>query len=98
MQNAGELEPRLIELAAHLLLKPHSTAEKLCEDLGDGDPWSPKTLGSRLRELCTRLGADADGNLYVPQRKGKSWPLYRFDDQPAGLRVQDAVRCAKVSP
>ncbi|GAA1264537.1 LysM peptidoglycan-binding domain-containing protein [Streptomyces aureus] len=83
VQNAGELEPRLIELAAHLLLKPHSSAERLCEDLGDGDPWSPKTLGSRLRDLRTRLGADADGNLYVPQRKGKSSPF----------ALSDKVRC-----
>ncbi|MFB6677011.1 LysM peptidoglycan-binding domain-containing protein [Streptomyces sp. NPDC056390] len=80
VQNAGELEPRLIELAAHLLLKPRSSAERLCVDLGDGDPWSPKTLGSRLRDLRTRLGADADGNLYVPQRKGKSSP-YALSDQ-----------------
>ncbi|WP_406384035.1 LysM peptidoglycan-binding domain-containing protein [Streptomyces sp. NBC_00117] len=80
VQSAGELEPRLIELAAHLLLKPHSSAERLCEDLGDGDPWSPKTLGSRLRDLRTRLGADADGILYVPQRKGKSSP-YALSDQ-----------------
>ncbi|WP_326773009.1 LysM peptidoglycan-binding domain-containing protein [Streptomyces sp. NBC_01445] len=83
MQNAGDLEPRLIELAAHLLLKPHSSAERLCEDLGDGDPWSPKTLGSRLRDLRTRLGADVDGNLYVPQRKGKSSPY----------ALSDKVRC-----
>ncbi|MFB7999009.1 BTAD domain-containing putative transcriptional regulator [Streptomyces sp. NPDC056002] len=83
VQNAGELEPRLIELAAHLLLKPHSSAEKLCEDLGDGDPWSPNTLGSRLRDLRTRLGADADGNLYVPQRKGKSSPY----------ALSDKIRC-----
>ncbi|MFA3843232.1 AfsR/SARP family transcriptional regulator [Streptomyces aureus] len=83
VQNAGELEPRLIELAAHLLLKPHNSAEKLCEDLGDGDPWSPNTLGSRLRDLRTRLGADADGNLYVPQRKGKSSPY----------ALSDKVRC-----
>ncbi|MFB8273624.1 BTAD domain-containing putative transcriptional regulator [Streptomyces sp. NPDC055955] len=83
MHNAGELEPRLIELAAHLLLKPHSSAGRLCEDLGDGDPWSPKTLGSRLRDLRTRLGADADGDLYVPQRKGKSSPY----------ALSDKVRC-----
>lgn len=83
MHNVAELEPRLIELAAHLLLKPHSSAERLCEDLGDGDPWSPKTLGSRLRDLRTRLGADAEGNLYVPQRKGKSSPY----------ALSDKVRC-----
>ncbi|MGW6357935.1 LysM peptidoglycan-binding domain-containing protein [Streptomyces sp. NPDC055092] len=83
LQNSGDLEPRLIELAAHLLLRPHSSAERLCEDLGDGDPWSPNTLGSRLRDLRTRLGADADGNLYVPQRKGKSSPY----------ALSDKVRC-----
>lgn len=83
LHNAGDLEPRLIELAAHLLLKPHSSAERLCEDLGDGEPWSPKTLGSRLRDLRTRLGADVDGDLYVPQRKGKSSPY----------ALSDKVRC-----
>ncbi|WP_330279143.1 LysM peptidoglycan-binding domain-containing protein [Streptomyces sp. NBC_00569] len=83
LHNAGDLEPRLIGLAAHLLLKPHSSAERLCEDLGDGEPWSPKTLGSRLRDLRTRLGADVDGDLYVPQRKGKSSPY----------ALSDKVRC-----
>ncbi|MFI6875756.1 hypothetical protein ACIBL6_20200 [Streptomyces sp. NPDC050400] len=83
MHHVDALEPRLIELAAHLLLKPDSGADRLCEDLGDGAPWSPKTLGSRLRELRTRLGTDVDGNPYVPHRKGKTSPYM----------LSDHVRC-----
>ncbi|WP_338704305.1 hypothetical protein V2W30_41075 (plasmid) [Streptomyces sp. Q6] len=71
---SGSLSPRLTELAAHLLLKPGSSAERLCEDLGESEPWSTKTLGTRFRELRTELGTDPDGTLYVPQRNGKSAP------------------------
>ncbi|MGW2081327.1 LysM peptidoglycan-binding domain-containing protein [Streptomyces sp. NPDC001939] len=79
----AELEPRLIELAAHLLLRPGSSADVLCEDLGDRDPWSPSTLNSRLRALRNRLGTDLDGVLYVPQRVSKASPY----------ALSDKVRC-----
>ncbi|MFH8737572.1 LysM peptidoglycan-binding domain-containing protein [Streptomyces sp. NPDC017964] len=79
----AELEPRLLELAAHLLLRPGSSAEVLCEDLGGRDPWSLSTLNSRLRELRKRLGTDPDGALYVPQRASKASPY----------ALSDKVRC-----
>ncbi|NEB78988.1 LysM peptidoglycan-binding domain-containing protein [Streptomyces sp. SID14478] len=80
---SGSLSPRLTELAAHLLLKPGSSADRLCEDLGESEPWSAKTLGSRFRELRTELGTSPDGDLYVPQRHGKSSPF----------ALADTVRC-----
>ncbi|MFF1566886.1 hypothetical protein ACFVY1_25750 [Streptomyces sp. NPDC058293] len=79
----AELEPRLIELAAHLLLRPGSSAQVLCEDLGNREPWSTSTLNSRLRALRNRLGTDPDGALYVPQRVSKASPY----------ALADTVRC-----
>ncbi|MFI7008847.1 hypothetical protein [Streptomyces sp. NPDC050145] len=78
-----ELSPRLVELAAHLVLKPGSSPDRLCEDLGDPEPWSQRTLSARLRDLRIALGEDPDGNPYVPQRKGKNAPY----------AVSDGVRC-----
>ncbi|MFB7169049.1 hypothetical protein [Streptomyces sp. NPDC056242] len=82
VENA-DLEPRLIELAAHLLLRPGSSAEVLCEDLGNREPWSTSTLNARLRELRRRLGTDPDGVLYVAQRVSKESPY----------ALSDKVRC-----
>ncbi|WP_341483334.1 hypothetical protein [Streptomyces longhuiensis] len=82
VENA-DLEPRLIELAAHLLLRPGSSAEVLCEDLGNREPWSASTLNARLRELRRRLGTDPDGVLYVAQRVSKASPY----------ALSDTVRC-----
>ncbi|MER5960423.1 hypothetical protein [Streptomyces sp. NPDC001893] len=82
VENA-DLEPRLIELAAHLLLRPGSSAEVLCEDLGNREPWSASTLNARLRELRRRLGTDPDGVLYVAQRVSKASPY----------ALSDKVRC-----
>ncbi|MET8210348.1 LysM peptidoglycan-binding domain-containing protein [Streptomyces sp. NPDC005373] len=79
----AELEPRLTELAAHLLLRPGSSAQVLCEDLGNREPWSTSTLNSRLRALRNRLGTDPDGALYVPQRVSKASPY----------ALSDTVRC-----
>ncbi|MFE2991483.1 hypothetical protein [Streptomyces sp. NPDC059262] len=79
----AELEPRLIELTAHLLLRPGSSAQVLCEDLGNREPWSTSTLNSRLRALRNRLGTDPDGALYVPQRVSKASPY----------ALADTVRC-----
>ncbi|WP_405638127.1 hypothetical protein OHB53_46880 [Streptomyces sp. NBC_00056] len=39
-----------------------------------------------------------DDDLAARMAEPDFWPPYLLDDQPAGLRVQDAVRCAKVSP
>ncbi|MYT68328.1 MULTISPECIES: BTAD domain-containing putative transcriptional regulator [unclassified Streptomyces] len=79
----GPAGPRLVELTAHLLLKPGSSADRLCEDLGDDEPWSPRTLSARLRDLRTALGSDPDGTPYVPQRTGKTSPY----------AVSDKVQC-----
>lgn len=69
-----ELEPRLTELTAHLLLLPGSSADVLCEDMGDNEPWSATTLNARMRGLRNKLGADSDGEPYIPQRKVKTSP------------------------
>ncbi|GAA2349511.1 hypothetical protein OKJ48_02735 [Streptomyces kunmingensis] len=80
---AGPMSPRLTELAAHLILKPDSSPDRLCEDLGDAEPWSPRTLSTRLRDLRTALGKTPDGTSYVPHRPGKTAPY----------AVSDAVQC-----
>jgi nucleoid-associated protein YgaU len=77
---AGDVAPRLVELAAHLVLKPGSSADRLCEDLGDDEPWSPRTLSARFRDLRIALGEDGDGNPYVPKRSGKN-ALYALSDR-----------------
>ncbi|MGP3777062.1 LysM peptidoglycan-binding domain-containing protein (plasmid) [Streptomyces sp. SDT5-1] len=78
-----DLEPRLTELTAHLVLRPGCSADVLCEDLGDSAPWSAATLNARLRSLRNKLGTDPDGAPYVPQRKTKASPY----------AVTDQVRC-----
>ncbi|MER5951223.1 BTAD domain-containing putative transcriptional regulator [Streptomyces sp. NPDC001904] len=75
-----DLEPRLTELTAHLVLRPGSSADVICEDLGDSEPWSAPTLNARLRGLRNKLGLDSNGKPYVPQRKVKSSP-YTVSDQ-----------------
>ncbi|MFI7005521.1 hypothetical protein [Streptomyces sp. NPDC050145] len=71
-QVAQLLPPRRVQLAAQLVLKPRSSADPLCEDLGDAEPWTPRTLSARLWDLRIALGTDPDGGPYVPQRQRRT--------------------------
>ncbi|MFF4282876.1 hypothetical protein ACFY0Z_29360 [Streptomyces kronopolitis] len=72
---------KLSSLAALIYFKPGRGAEALREAMDPKSPWSKGTLQARMSELRGRLGADADGDLYLPR------------DRSAGYRLSPAVRC-----
>ncbi|MET9956003.1 LysM peptidoglycan-binding domain-containing protein [Streptomyces sp. NPDC006339] len=66
--------PKLAQLAAYLYFKP-SSPDAVAEAMDPRRPWSKATLQTRISELRNRLGADQDGNLYLPRdRTG----IYKF--------------------
>ncbi|AWN24804.1 LysM peptidoglycan-binding domain-containing protein [Streptomyces sp. NEAU-S7GS2] len=73
--------PKLAALAALLYFRPGRGADALQEAMGPNSPWSRKTLQARMSELRSRLGSNADGDLYLPR------------DRMAGYRLSPAVRC-----
>ncbi|MGW7642214.1 LysM peptidoglycan-binding domain-containing protein [Streptomyces decoyicus] len=73
--------PKLAALAALLYFRPGRGADALQEAMGPTAPWSRKTLQARMSELRSRLGSNADGELYLPR------------DRTAGYRLSPAVRC-----
>ncbi|MBO3681727.1 LysM peptidoglycan-binding domain-containing protein [Streptomyces sp. NEAU-YJ-81] len=75
--------PKLTELAVLLYFRPHRDAAGICEAMDPMNPWSPRTLNSRMYGLRNKLGTDPDGNPYVPRRT-------RGSD---GYRISPAVRC-----
>ncbi|MEV6332857.1 hypothetical protein [Streptomyces sp. NPDC051909] len=58
--------PKLAQLAAYLYFKP-SSPDTVAEAMDPRRPWSKPTLQTRISELRNRLGADQDGNLYLPR-------------------------------
>ncbi|MEV0449783.1 LysM peptidoglycan-binding domain-containing protein [Streptomyces sp. NPDC050600] len=58
--------PKLAQLAAYLYFKP-SSPDTVSDAMDPRRPWSKPTLQTRISELRNRLGADPDGNLYVPR-------------------------------
>ncbi|MEU7031477.1 LysM peptidoglycan-binding domain-containing protein [Streptomyces sp. NPDC046275] len=58
--------PKLAQLAAYLYFKP-SSPDAVAEAMDPRRPWSKATLQTRISELRNRLGADQDGNLYLPR-------------------------------
>ncbi|MFI7103278.1 hypothetical protein ACIBK8_28480 [Streptomyces sp. NPDC050161] len=80
VQSSGH-GPKLAALAALVYFKPGRGAEALREAMDPNSPWSKPTLQARMSELRTRLGADAEGDLYLPR------------DRRSGYRLSDAVRC-----
>jgi len=72
---------KLAALAALVLFKPGRTADALCEAMDPNSPWSRATLQSRMSELRSRLGTNAEGELYLPR------------DRSSGYRLSPEVRC-----
>ncbi|MFE4861490.1 LysM peptidoglycan-binding domain-containing protein [Streptomyces sp. NPDC056670] len=66
--------PRTAQLAALLFFKPGRSADTLCADMDPLNPWSKKTLDSRLGDLRRGFGDDAHGNPYVPRRTARDDP------------------------
>ncbi|MFF4699927.1 hypothetical protein [Streptomyces chattanoogensis] len=73
--------PKLASLAALVYFRPGRDADALREAMAPNSPWSKGTLQARTSELRSRLGAAADGELYLPR------------DRTAGYRFSPAVRC-----
>ncbi|MFF1714609.1 hypothetical protein [Streptomyces sp. NPDC058268] len=70
---------KLALLAALLYFKPDGcTIDTAREAMDPRSPWSKQTLQVRISELRNRLGADADGALYLP--KGRTG-TYRLSPQ-----------------
>ncbi|MBC9730561.1 bacterial transcriptional activator domain-containing protein, partial [Streptomyces sp. TRM68367] len=67
--------PKLAQLAALVYFKPGITGSTASEAMDPRSPWSKTTLQARISELRTRLGTDADNNLYLPRDRSGS---YRF--------------------
>ncbi|MGW2866444.1 LysM peptidoglycan-binding domain-containing protein [Streptomyces sp. NPDC001205] len=68
--------PRIAQLAALLYFKPGRSADTLCADMDPLNPWSKKTLDSRLGDLRRCLGDDPHGNPYVPRRTTRDDPYH----------------------
>ncbi|MEU4266089.1 LysM peptidoglycan-binding domain-containing protein [Streptomyces argenteolus] len=56
-------------LAALIYLRPGRSADALCTAMDPVNPWSTRTLQSRLSEIRSRFGAAADGQSYLPRPK-----------------------------
>ncbi|MFE6164074.1 hypothetical protein ACFQ7F_34745 [Streptomyces sp. NPDC056486] len=67
---------KLALLAALLHFKPDGcTIDTAREAMDPRSPWSKQTLQVRISELRNRLGADADGNLYLPKGRTGTYRL-----------------------
>ncbi|MEW2093666.1 LysM peptidoglycan-binding domain-containing protein [Streptomyces sp. NPDC006682] len=60
---------KLGALAALIHLRPGRSADALCTAMDPVNPWSTRTLQSRLSEIRARFGADTDGQPYLPRPK-----------------------------
>ncbi|MEV5672101.1 LysM peptidoglycan-binding domain-containing protein [Streptomyces sp. NPDC052503] len=60
---------KLGALAALIHLRPGRSADALCTAMDPVNPWSTRTLQSRLSEIRARFGANADGQPYLPRPK-----------------------------
>ncbi|MFH9698585.1 LysM peptidoglycan-binding domain-containing protein [Streptomyces globisporus] len=61
--------PKVAALAALIHLRPGRSAEFLCSAMDPVNPWSTRTLQTRLSEIRSRLGAAPDGQPYLPRPK-----------------------------
>ncbi|MDG9687843.1 hypothetical protein QC334_34810 [Streptomyces sp. DH18] len=61
--------PKVAALAALIHLRPGRTAEFLCTAMDPVNPWSTRTLQTRLSEIRSRLGPAPDGQPYLPRPK-----------------------------
>ncbi|MEU9033366.1 LysM peptidoglycan-binding domain-containing protein [Streptomyces sp. NPDC048352] len=61
--------PRTAALAALIHLRPGRGTEYLCQAMDPVNPWSTRTLHSRLSELRNVLGLTSDGHPLLPRPK-----------------------------
>ncbi len=61
--------PKLAQLAAYLYFKP-GPPDAVRDAMNPRSPWGAATLQTRISQLRNGLGADADGNDYVPRGSG----------------------------
>ncbi|MFE5770328.1 LysM peptidoglycan-binding domain-containing protein [Streptomyces sp. NPDC056485] len=64
--------PRTTAIAALIHLRPGRSAEYLCQAMDPVNPWSPRTLHSRLSELRNQIGLTDDGYPRLPRPKSGS--------------------------
>ncbi|KPH98719.1 Peptidoglycan-binding lysin domain-containing protein [Actinobacteria bacterium OV450] len=64
--------PRTNAIAALIHLRPGRSAEYLCQAMDPVNPWSTRTLHSRLSELRNQIGLTADGYPLLPRPKSGS--------------------------
>ncbi|MFF5893810.1 LysM peptidoglycan-binding domain-containing protein [Streptomyces globisporus] len=88
--------PKVAALAALIHLRPGRTAEFLCTAMDPVNPWSTRTLQTRLSEIRSRLGAAPDGQPYLPRPKhGYS---FHPDVTSDWLRFQDLATRGLADP
>ncbi|MFD9411554.1 LysM peptidoglycan-binding domain-containing protein [Streptomyces sp. NPDC059989] len=61
--------PRTTAIAAYIHLRPGRSAETLCSAMDYANPWSTRTLHSRLSELRSAIGLHTDGQPLLPRPK-----------------------------
>ncbi|KOU53599.1 hypothetical protein ADK55_15340 [Streptomyces sp. WM4235] len=61
--------PRTTAIAAFIHLRPGRSAEALCQAMDPINPWSTRTLHSRLSELRNVVGLTEDGHPLLPRPK-----------------------------
>ncbi|WP_369776302.1 LysM peptidoglycan-binding domain-containing protein [Streptomyces sp. R33] len=64
--------PRTNAIAALIHLRPGRSAEYLCQAMDPVNPWSTRTLHSRLSELRNQIGLTDDGYPLLPRPKSGS--------------------------
>ncbi|MGW1768229.1 LysM peptidoglycan-binding domain-containing protein [Streptomyces sp. NPDC002073] len=72
----GAHSPRTTAVAALIHLRPGRTTDALCQAMDPINPWSTRTLHSRLSELRNAIGDHTDGQPLLP--RPKSGAGYRF--------------------
>lgn len=61
--------PRTTAIAALIHLRPGRSADALCQAMDPANPWSTRTLHSRLSELRGAVGLHTDGQPLLPRPK-----------------------------
>lgn len=61
--------PRTTAVAAYIHLRPGRSADAVCAAMDYANPWSTRTLHSRLSELRSAIGLHTDGQPLLPRPK-----------------------------
>lgn len=67
--NISAHSPRTTAVAAYIHLRPGRSADALCAAMDYANPWSTRTLHSRLSELRSAIGLHTDGQPLLPRPK-----------------------------